>query len=151
MSLNDMKCRTAKPKLKPYKLFDGDGLFLQVMPNGAKYWRMKYRLFSKEKLLSLGVYPEVSLAEARDKAAQTRQKVREGQDPSLLRLEQKQLAIYAKDQTFEKMAMEWHKQQVGHWSLRHAQTVQYRLEKYIFSELGTYPKQNVSDIFPKHS
>jgi hypothetical protein len=65
MSLSDAKARNAKPRTKPYKIADVEGLFLFVMPSGSKYWRLKYFFAGKEKLLALGVYPEVSLADAR--------------------------------------------------------------------------------------
>ena len=87
MSINDLQCRTAKPSAKPYKLHDSDGLYLKVMPNKAKYWRLRYRLFAKDKEMSLGVYPEVSLQEARKNRDEARQKVRDGLDPALIRLE----------------------------------------------------------------
>lgn len=64
MSLTDIKIRAAKPKNKPYKLADSGGLFLLIAPVGSKYWRLKYRFHGKEKLLAIGVYPDVSLAEA---------------------------------------------------------------------------------------
>ncbi|MGI9045740.1 MAG: Arm DNA-binding domain-containing protein, partial [Burkholderiales bacterium] len=66
MALTDTRCRTAKPESKPFKLTDEKGLYLLVQPNGAKYWRMKYRLQGREKLLALGVYPDVSLKDARE-------------------------------------------------------------------------------------
>ncbi len=146
MALSDLQCRNAKPRIKPFKLFDADGLYLQVMPTGSKYWRLKYRLFDKEKVLALGVYPEISLSEARSKRDESRGKIREGLDPALVRLEQQQIAAFAQAQTFEKMAMEWHKQQIGHWSDRHAQTVLYRLEKYIFPEIGSYPLSAIKPV-----
>lgn len=72
----------AKPKDKPYKITDGAGLYLEVSPNGAKYWRLKYRIAGKEKRLALGVYPVVRPAEARDKASTARDLIRNGIDPS---------------------------------------------------------------------
>lgn len=146
MALSDMQCRTAKSRIKPYKLFDSEGLYLHVMPSGSKYWRLKYRLFDKEKVLALGVYPEVSLSEARNKRDDARSNVREGLDPSLVRLERQQMAAFAQAQTFKKMALEWHKQQIGHWSERHAQTVLYRLEKYILPEIGDYPLSAIKPV-----
>ena len=68
-SLSDAKVRNAKPRTKPYKIADGEGLFLVVMPSGSKYWRLKYFFAGKEKLLALGVYPEVTLADARERRA----------------------------------------------------------------------------------
>src|SRR3954447_2770579 len=67
-NLSDAKVRSAKPGAKPYKLYDGGGLFLLVQPNGSRYWRLKYRIAAKEKLLAIGVSPDVSLSEARAKA-----------------------------------------------------------------------------------
>src|SRR6476469_9578534 len=79
--LTDTKVRQAKPGLQPYKLSDGSGLFLLVNPNGARYWRLKYRIAGKEKLFAVGVYPEISLAEAREKVIEARRLIREGGDP----------------------------------------------------------------------
>lgn len=64
-ALSDLRIRTARPRAKPYKLADGGGLYLLVQPNGSKLWRMKYRFMGREKLLSIGRYPEVGLARAR--------------------------------------------------------------------------------------
>ncbi len=69
MALTDIKVKTAKPKEKPYKLADGGGMYLLINTNGSKYWRMKYRFAGKEKMLSIGVYPDVTLADARENAA----------------------------------------------------------------------------------
>lgn len=66
MALTEIKCKSAKVKAKPYKLGDGGGMYLEIMPNGSKYWRLKYRLNGKEKRLALGVYPDVTIAEARE-------------------------------------------------------------------------------------
>ena len=68
MALTDIKVKTAKPKEKPYKLSDGGGMYLLINTNGSKYWRMKYRFAGKEKMLSIGVYPDVTLADARENA-----------------------------------------------------------------------------------
>ena len=67
MKLTNIQCQNAKPKEKPYKLADGGGLYLLIRPNGSRYWRLKYRIFGKEKSYALGVYPLVTLAEARQK------------------------------------------------------------------------------------
>lgn len=106
-SLTDMAARNAKGKQKPYKLAAGAGLYLQVMPNGNRYWRMKYRYAGKEKLLSIGVYPEVTLKEASDRRDAARAQLRDGRDPS----EEKQLvrlkAKLSVDGRFEAVALEW--------------------------------------------
>lgn len=70
MALTDIKVKTAKPKDKPYKLADGGGMYLLINTNGSKYWRMKYRFAGKEKMLSIGVYPDVTLADAREKRSE---------------------------------------------------------------------------------
>ncbi|MGJ0514114.1 MAG: Arm DNA-binding domain-containing protein [Methylomicrobium sp.] len=85
MALTDPTCKNAKPKDKPYKKADGQGLYLLVNPNGSKYFRMKYRFEGKEKVLALGVYPEVTLARAREKLKDARDKLDRGIDPSLTR------------------------------------------------------------------
>lgn len=81
MPLTDVVLRSAKPEAKPYKLADAEGMYLLVNPSGAKYWRLKYRYAGKEKKLALGVYPEVTLAEAREKRYQARSCWRVGKTP----------------------------------------------------------------------
>ena len=139
MPLNDMKCRTAKKKEKPYKLSDSEGLYLEVMPSGSKYWRLKYRINGKEKRIALGVYPKISLLEARKTKDTVKEQLKEGIDPLLARLEKRQTALFENNQTLELIAREWHSKNVKSWDPRYAQTVIYRLEKYVFNELGQYP------------
>lgn len=146
MALSDSQCRAAKPKSKPYKLFDYEGLYLEVMPSGSKYWRQKYRVHGKEKRLSHGGYPDISLAEARQKKLTVREDLKRGFDPALVRLEQEQTAAFAASQTFEEIGREWHKKQIEQWDPRYAQTVMHRLEKYLFPELGSYPIQMVKPL-----
>ena len=105
--LTDPACRHAKPKDKPYKLADEKGMYLEVMPSGSKYWRMKYRHAGKENRLALGVYPEVSLSEARDKRDEARKQLKEGSDPSAFKKESKQAAKVATANSFEPIAREW--------------------------------------------
>lgn len=85
MKLNARQVETAKPKDKPYKMADGGGLYLLVKTNGSRYWRLKYRIDGKEKLLALGVYPDVSLADARAKRDEARKGIAGGIDPLELR------------------------------------------------------------------
>lgn len=91
MSLTDPACKNAKPKEKPFKLADDKGLFLLVNPNGSKYFRLKYRFDGKEKMLALGVYPETSLRQARDKRSDAREKLAAGIDPGAI-IKDKKLA-----------------------------------------------------------
>lgn len=107
MPLTDKQARNAKPRAKPYKLAVGNGLYLEVMPTGAKYWRLKYRHAGKEKRLALGVFPEVSLADARDDRDRARIEIREGRDPSAeRRAKRAQDAALARD-TFGAVAADW--------------------------------------------
>lgn len=85
MKLTEKIVKNLLPKDKPYKKFDSHGLFLLINPTGRKYWRVKFRFANKEKILALGVYPEVSLKEARAKHAKARILLKEGVDPSLVR------------------------------------------------------------------
>src|SRR4051812_29673454 len=114
--LTDTKVRQAKPGPKPYKLSDGAGLFLLVNPNGARYWRLKYRVAGKEKLFAVGVYPEIGLAEARDKVARARSLIRDRDDPVAERKRQR-IEIAASAETFHVIAEEWIAARAGEWSL----------------------------------
>ncbi len=100
MPLTLFAIQNAKPKEKPYKLSDGEGLHLFVQPNGSKWWRFRYQFVGKEKMLSFGTFPEVSLAQAREKRAEARSLVAEGTDPSQQRREEKLAAAVAADNTF---------------------------------------------------
>ena len=82
MALTDIKVRTVNPADKPFKLTDGEGMHLLVNPNGSKYWRLQYRFSGKQKMLALGVYPMVSLAEARKRRDAAKKQVSDGIDPS---------------------------------------------------------------------
>lgn len=109
MALSDVKVRSAKPEAKAYKLTDGEGMVLLVHPNGSKYWRLRYHFGGKEKMLALGKYPEVSLADARARRDEARKLLANGVDPSenkkviKVEQEQEQEAI-----TFEVVARDWH-------------------------------------------
>lgn len=143
MPLTDIKCKAAKPGAKPQKLTDGHGMYLEVMPNGSKYWRLKYRFLGKEKRLALGVYPEVSLGEAREKRDQARKLLAAGVDPLTVKKEQKRLAILNSENTFEAVAREWHEHQLNRWSEDHAGNVLRRMEADIFPYIGNRP---IADI-----
>ncbi|SMP36236.1 Arm DNA-binding domain-containing protein [Shimia sagamensis] len=104
--LSDAKIRTIKPKDKPFKQSDFDGLFLLINPNGSKLWRFKYRLRGKEKLLALGKYPDVPLALARKRRDEARMQVANGDDPSVQRKERKQKDEAEQKDTFSNLADE---------------------------------------------
>jgi integrase len=138
MATTDTKIRNAKPKDKQFKLFDTDGLFLLVSPAGGKWWRFKYRFGGKEKLISLGTYPEVSLSQARARRDAARKQVADGIDPSLARKALK--AAKTQDaNTFEVVAREWHTKFTPSWTPGHAATIVRRLELNVFPWIGARP------------
>lgn len=145
MPLTDTAVRNAKPKEKPYKLTDGDGLYLLIKPNGGKYWRFKYLYLGKEKLLSLGTYPEVPLLEARDKRHATRKLLASGTDPSNKRKEERRLAVFKAGNTFEAVAKEWFENEKPKWTPDHAARLWRRLDANIIPILGDRP---ISEIKP---
>jgi integrase len=141
--LSDIATRNAKPKSKAYKISDGDGLFLLVTPSGSKYWRMKYFFAAKEKLLALGVYPEVSLADAREKRAQARKAIAAGLDPGQVKKESKRVIIQKHENTLEVIAQEWHQNRLSKWTPAHAKKILKRLDAHVFSRIGKRP---IADI-----
>lgn len=143
MALSVKACDAATPKEKSYKLSDGKGLYLEIMPNGSKYWRMKYRYLGKEKRLAFGVFPEVTLAEARDKCLAARKQLDAEVDPSLARQEARRQKELEAGNTFEVVAREWHDQFKHQWKERHAAGLMNRMEMDLFPSLGRRP---ISDI-----
>ena len=143
MSLTDGKVRTAKPQDKPYKLSDSGGLFLLVQPTGGKWWRYKYRYAGKEKLLAIGAYPDVGLADAREQHIQARKVLAAGNDPSAVKKAAKRLMVLNSENTFEAVAREWHDQRKHEWVPSHAESVLGRLERHVFKKLGSRP---IADI-----
>ncbi len=139
MPLTDIKCKNTKSSEKPQKLSDSHGLYLEVMPSGSKYWRLKYRHLGKEKRLALGVYPEVSLGEAREKREQARKLLTSGIDPSVAKKEHKRQALINAENTFEIVAREWHQNQLNAWSEPHGRGVMRKLETDIFPYIGKRP------------
>lgn len=146
MALTDLKVRKAQPKEKAYKLVDGLGLYLQVTKNGGKWWRFKYLFEGKEKLLSLGVYPDISLAEARNRRQEARTMVAKGIDPSADRKVVKEQKAERLANSVESIAREWHKHMIGNkaWSADHAATIMTRLEKDVFPWIGSKPLAEVT-------
>lgn len=134
MALTDIKVRSAKPQEKEYTLVDGDGMFLLIHPNGSKYWRFRFRFGGKQHLIAFGVYPERSLAEARQKREEARRLVAAGIDPRqhkrAVKEEQAKEAI-----TFESVAREWHAANKK-WSEDHSRRVLKSLEDNLFPTIG---------------
>ena len=144
MPLTDVKVRTIKPLPKPFKLADGGGLFLLVQPTGSRWWRYKYRYNGKEKLLALGSYPDVSLADARERHAQARKLLAAGNDPGEIKKEAKRNALIKADNNLEAIAREWHGQHQHEWAAHYAKDVIHRLETHIFPKLGSRPIADIS-------
>ena len=136
----DTRYRNAKSEGKKItKLYDGNGLFLWVYEDGRKYWRLRYRIHGKEKSISLGVYPDISLSEAREKAKLERKKVDDHIDPSIDRKVTKQRAKQAAENSFEAVACEWYAKQLHTWVHSHAKDVKRRLEGNVFPYIGMHP------------
>jgi len=141
--LTDIAVRQAKPKDKAYKLTDGRGLFLLVHPAGGKWWRYKYRFGGKEKSLALGTYPDITLAEARDRHIQARKMLSAGDDPMQAKQEAKRQVIEQTVNVFEAIAREWYENNLHTWSPKHAGNVIKRLEYDIFPKLGQRPIKDI--------
>ncbi len=139
MTLNKGDCRDAEPKDKAYKLSDGGGLYLEVVPNGGKYWRMKYRFNRKEKRLSFGVYPIVELEDARDMRHQAKKLLSQGIDPSKVKQENETKRMREAQNTFKAVALEWHENRKDTWSEDYASNTLRRMEADVFPYIGTMP------------
>jgi len=137
--LTDVQVRNAKPQAKDAKLFDGGGLFLLITPTGGKLWHFKYRFDGKEKKLSFGAYPEITLAEAREKREAARKQLANGMDPGEVRKAQKAAKIETAANTFESVTREWHERFKTQWSKAHSERILKRLELDIFPWIGARP------------
>ncbi len=135
--LTDARCKTAPAQARPYKMGDAHGLYLHVKPNGNKTWRMKYRYGGKEKLLTFGPYPLVSLREAREVAADARKLLNAGTDPGLVAKTKAAKRRIATGGTFESIARDWHKSQQEILTDRYAGQVLDRLEADVFPSIGS--------------
>ncbi|MFJ5469137.1 tyrosine-type recombinase/integrase [Pectobacterium carotovorum] len=145
MPLTDVKVRSAKPEDKAYKLTDGEGMHLMVHPNGSKYWRLQYRFDGKQKTLALGVYPEITLSEARQRRDEAKRQIATGTDPSEQKKVDKQLRQTLVDNTFKAIALEWHEYKRPNWSKGYAEDLMEAFENDIFPDIGKRP---VAEIKP---
>ena len=140
--ITDAAIKNAKPSEKVQKLFYEEGLFLLIPPSGGKWWRFKYHLGGKEKLLSLGVYPAVSLKEARSRRDEAKALLAQGIDPSTAKKEAKKSAAAVTrehDATFEAVAREWYSKKTVALSSGHQRKVLSRLENQLFPHIGGIP------------
>lgn len=147
MLLTNRQCETAKSKDKSYKLNDGKGLYLHVMPTGSKYWRFRYRFVGKETTLAFGVFPEVSLLEARDRRDAARKQLRDGLDPQQVKRHQKAAHVERGQNTFEAVARAWFKDNEPSWSKGHAANIMHRLEKEVLPLIGDMPIDEIKPLF----
>ncbi|WP_330983545.1 MULTISPECIES: tyrosine-type recombinase/integrase [Enterobacterales] len=145
MALTARQADTAKPADKDYKLSDAGGLYLLVKKNGAKYWCLKYRYGGKEKKLSIGVYPSVTLAQARSKRDEARRMIAEGLDPSHEKQAQKRAHHESTANTFKAIAVEWFEHKSRTWTARYLADQKARIENNVYPAVGLRP---VSEIKP---
>jgi integrase len=137
--------KNAKPAHKPKKLFDERGLYLLVNPNGSRWWRFKYRFNGKEKLLSLGVYPDVSLSEAREQRDQARKQVAAGIDPGADRKARKASGREREANSFKAVAEEWFEKFGATWADSYREKVKSRFRRDIYPGIGSRP---IADLKP---
>jgi len=139
LPLSDTKIRNAKPQSKEVKLFDGGGLFLLVTPSGGKLWRFKYRFGGKEKQLTFGSYPEISLADARQRRDDARKLLANDVDPGEIKKARKAATVAETENSFEVVAREWHTKFSATWSPSHSETTFRRLQSDVFPIIGPCP------------
>ena len=146
MAISDTTIKAAKPlQDKPYKLSDEKGLYILINPNGSKYFRLKYRFAGKEKTLALGVYPETTLKQAREKRDTARKQIADGIDPSENKKAVKESRETSATNSFEIIAREWGTKKVNTWDDKNNRSKRM-LERDIFPWLGTKPITNILPV-----
>lgn len=142
MHFTDLTAKTAKPRDKDYKIGAQRGLYLLIKKNGAKYWRMKYRFGTKEKVLAFGVYPEVTLLEARELRDRARAQIRQGLDPSV----EKKKAKLTKNGTltFAELADQWINMKEKRWSPQNTAKVVRSFERNVYPYVGNIPVNEIT-------
>ncbi len=147
MKLSDIACKNAKPKDTQYKLFDGGGLYLLVRTNGSKLWQLKYRFMNKEKTLSIGQYPLISLAQARQARDNAKRLLLQNPpiDPMANKEDNKRQAIRKVENTFKAVALDWHALNKDRWSDNYAGKIKKGLELNVFPHIGSRP---IAEITP---
>ncbi|EPM65623.1 integrase family protein, partial [Pseudomonas syringae pv. actinidiae ICMP 18886] len=142
MALTDTALRTAKPRDKLYRLADAQGLCIEVTPSGGKLWRLRYRFDGKAKMLSLGIYPAITLAQARERREAARRMLAQGVDPSAHK-QQEKTAAAAQVLTMELLAREWYDYNRPRWAPATSSKVLQYLESDIFPVIGRQPASEV--------
>jgi integrase len=143
MPLTDVRVRNAKPTSKPIKLSDGGGMYLLVKPDGARYWRLDYRFAGKRRTLALGIYPIVSLSNARSRRDDARALLAKDIDPGIAKKASKRKAKLASENTFEAIAREWLDKQRNELAPHYLARLQARLEADVFPQIGS---RTITDI-----
>ena len=143
--LTDAQARKAKGGEKPYKLTDGGGLFLLVGTSGHRSWRLKYRFGGREKLLTFGAYPDLSIVEARERREAAKRAIREGRDPSVEKKQDRAARAIGTSHTFEACARAWHELNKPRWSTTHSRNVIDSMEKDLFPAIGGLPVKDVTE------
>ncbi|EOD2819930.1 TPA: tyrosine-type recombinase/integrase [Providencia stuartii] len=146
MLLTDIQIRKAKPSDKAYTLNDGNGLSLLIEPNGSKGWRFRYRFAGKPKMISFGVYGQISLADARRKRDEAKKLLSDGIDPSDARKSEKITQKYAAENTFKAVAMEWHASKCSTWSKGYASEILRCFENDVFPFIGSRPIDQLAPL-----
>lgn len=146
MLLTDIQIRKAKPNNKAYTLNDGNGLSLLIESNGSKGWRFRYRFAGKPKMISFGVYGQISLADARRKRDEAKKQLSEGIDPSDARKSEKITQKYAAENTFKAVAMEWHASKCSTWSKGYASEILRCFENDVFPFIGSRPIDQLAPL-----
>ncbi|TCV98976.1 uncharacterized protein DUF4102 [Biostraticola tofi] len=145
MALTDSKIRAAKTLVKSYKITDAHGLYLLVSTSGSRLWYFPYSFGGKESLLALGAYPQVTLADAREKRDAARKLLASGNCPSLYRESEKNAVDETR--TFKHIAISWHTSSLRLWSESHADTIVTCLKRYAFPDLG---EMDITEIETRH-
>lgn len=150
-ALSDTSIKNSKPRQKQYKIFDGQGLFVLIHPNGSKYFRYRYKLEGKEKVMALGVYPETTLKEAREKRLEAQRLVKNGLDPVRFRLElrakreQEEKEQFLKTQnTFENVSKDWLARETKRITHKHAKDARRSLEIHVYPKIGNHLIDGIS-------
>lgn len=139
MYLSDKVIRHATLKDKPYKMSDGEGLYILIQPTGSKLWRFKYHFGGRERVLAIGKYPFISLAEAREHRYNAKKQLKEHIDPNEQKRQEKRLSLFDTDNSFHAIALAWFNANKVKWTPKHAQRIWRRLEIHAMHDLGSRP------------
>ena len=143
MPLTNTEIKNAQPKKKPYKMADGEGMYLLVKPNGTKLWRLKYRVEGKENVFAIGIYPQISLQEAREERFRLKKLIKLGIDPNLQKKSDRKIEVAKKTDSFGAMTLEWHSKNIKKWTEEHGNKLKSWIENEINPIIGNI---QISDV-----